>query len=95
MDDAGQPYDRSQTGLGAGSRSKPDFVANGQTLLTTINGPTFESFGNTLASTAVVSGVVALLIERFHQLNGPQVVPALSVKVILLQTASRVLSLGD
>ncbi len=67
-------------------RIKPDVVANGVTLRSTLPGG-YGSYSGTSMSSPVVTGICALLVERYRSTHDGTAPSAAAVKALLIHTA--------
>ncbi|MBI3270169.1 MAG: discoidin domain-containing protein [Planctomycetes bacterium] len=86
LNDNGTMSSFSSFGPTTDGRIKPDFCANGVSVLSTFPNDSYGVFDGTSMSTPVVTGCCALLIERFRQVVGGNPPPGL-LKALLAQTA--------
>lgn len=66
----------SSRGPAKDGRVKPDVVARGQSVLSTSNNSSYTNKNGTSMSSPAVTGIVALLIEQWRRLFGPDPTPA-------------------
>ena len=86
VDDLGGMSSFSSWGPTDDGRVKPDIVANGTILTSTCPTSTYCSYSGTSMSTPVVTGALALLIERYVDVYGVDPSPAM-MKALLINTA--------
>ncbi len=74
-------------------RIKPDVVAVGVSVKSTNSSDTYESLSGTSMATPVVSGIVALIYQDFHQIFNRDPLPS-TVKALLIHTAADINNTG-
>ncbi|MFB6144791.1 MAG: S8 family serine peptidase [Candidatus Nanohaloarchaea archaeon] len=68
-------------------RIKPDIVADGRWVNSTVPGNSYEAIGGTSMAAPAISGLLILLTQRFEQVHGRQPAPA-TLKSVLIHTAT-------
>ncbi|MET0636110.1 MAG: S8 family serine peptidase [Chitinophagaceae bacterium] len=85
--DDGKVYGSSSKGPGAGGRLKPEVVAVGSNVWSTLPGNTYgPNWGTSMAAPAVTGGL-ALLYERYRQLHNGEFPAGVLMKAIVCNTA--------
>jgi len=84
--DDGTMWDFSNWGPTQDGRVKPDLVANGYELYSTLPNNSYGLLSGTSAAAPVVSGAAGLLMEKYRQIFGKNPSPAM-VKVLLIEGA--------
>lgn len=77
----------SSSGPVADGRLKPEIVADGNEVFSTIPQDQYGAKGGTSMATPVVTGTLALLTQRFKQLNDNQIPEAALLKAIVCNSA--------
>ena len=70
-------------------RVKPEISAMGTNVFSTVSAPlNYDTYSGTSMATPGVSGSVALLVQRYKELNGGELPPSTLIKNIVLNTAN-------
>ncbi len=87
VSDTGAMTSFSSWGPTDDGRIKPDIVANGNALYSTISASGYGSKSGTSMSSPTVCGIMALLMEQYGLLNAGADLPAALAKALLINTA--------
>jgi len=85
--DSGSMASFSSWGPANDGRIKPDVVANGTFLTSTVRTDSYDSMSGTSMSSPVVCGIMALLMEQYAATNGTEASAAV-LKAVLLTTTT-------